>query len=267
MLSSRLSAVDSATSQTMAISVSPQTMPVTGQPQPARHRGGGDDELGGQLGLRAERSQVVEQAEHDAAGAADDEADEGGARCPAETQADRGAGGDGQAAQHGHRPAVPAIAARPGDDAEAIAPAACRRRWPRAVTIAAPSAVTTRSIVGDIDHANSTRARRGRRAGAGRERRCRRPGGRCRSARPPRRGRRRRGARHGRDPRSGRRPPGRRAAASPMSTMTPVSPSVTTSSTPPARVETTGRPAAIASISATGEPSFFDVRTTTSRSA
>ena len=58
-----------------------------------------------------------------------------------------------------------------------------------------------------------------------------------------------------------------RAAGSPGGTRAPVTPSSTRSGTPPTRVAATGRPAAIASISETGEPSLREVSTTRSRSA
>ena len=58
-----------------------------------------------------------------------------------------------------------------------------------------------------------------------------------------------------------------RATASSTGTSRPVSPSVTTSGTPPTSVDTTARPAAMASMRATGEPSLRDVNATTSRSA
>ena len=57
------------------------------------------------------------------------------------------------------------------------------------------------------------------------------------------------------------------ACVSPGRTRYPETPSSTTSSTPPTRVATTGRPAASASISTTGVPSLADVSTFASQAA
>ena len=57
------------------------------------------------------------------------------------------------------------------------------------------------------------------------------------------------------------------ASGSPGATRRPVTPSSTRSGTPPTRVATTGRSAAIASMSDTGEPSFREVSATTQASA
>ena len=184
------------------------------QPQPEGHRDGGDDELGGELRLRVERAQVVEQAEPDTRGSADRETGERRRQVSRRHEADGGAGGNGQTAHQRYRTPVPAIAPRSGDEPEAMRQGRAQERGRRREHRRGQRGHdqeyrrrhhgTTRLRIMRASSRLTRRARRGPRAGVDRARRCRRRGGRCRSARPPRPGRPRRDAPRAPDPRAGR---------------------------------------------------------------
>ena len=128
MLSRRFSAVESATSHRMASSVSSQTMPVTGSRSPndtatvamtswAVSFVCGVERSAGRRAGRARRTRLRRSTRPAS----------GGARCPAEHEADGGAGGDGQTAQQRYRTPVPAIAPRSARRARGDAPAGAQQ--------------------------------------------------------------------------------------------------------------------------------------------